>query len=269
MPNYPSSTNKYPGTSGVSDHPTTAEHTDHPTTITNHGGFPSVIQFNTLVTSVTCLQAVQSDLGVTRNGSTVSAWADQSGNGKDYSQGTGLNQPAYTEGALNGFASLLLDGTNSFMTSALTLPLAGTTPTFIWWVGRQITWTANDIWFGDSGGNRMLVQQRTASPQLFQFNGVAANSNNAGTLNSWFRGSAWFNNGTSDFLRVGATEITGSSAGNTTASAGRMLGATGAGTQAANIEIVALMYFSGLPSAGERAALSAAVTAKYGASVAV
>ncbi len=39
---------------------------------------------------------LRSDLGVTLNGSTVSAWADQSGNGNNFSQGTALKQPTYT-----------------------------------------------------------------------------------------------------------------------------------------------------------------------------
>ena len=38
----------------------------------------------------------RSDLGVTLNGSTVSAWADQTGNGKHVTQATAGNQPTYS-----------------------------------------------------------------------------------------------------------------------------------------------------------------------------
>ncbi len=39
---------------------------------------------------------LRADLGVTLNGATVSAWADQSGNGNHFSQGTAAAQPTFT-----------------------------------------------------------------------------------------------------------------------------------------------------------------------------
>jgi hypothetical protein len=43
-----------------------------------------------------CVLWLRADLGVTLNGSTVSAWADQSGTGNHASQGTAANQPTYS-----------------------------------------------------------------------------------------------------------------------------------------------------------------------------
>jgi hypothetical protein len=43
-----------------------------------------------------CVEWLRSDLGITLNGSTVSAWADQSGNGNNVTQGTALKQPGYS-----------------------------------------------------------------------------------------------------------------------------------------------------------------------------
>lgn len=49
---------------------------------------------------------------VTLNGSTVSQWADKSGNGRHAVQATGANQPAYTANGLNGKPALTFDGAN-------------------------------------------------------------------------------------------------------------------------------------------------------------
>lgn len=266
MPNYPSSTNKYPGTSGVVDHPGTAGHIDHPSSITDHGGFPSVITFNTLVTSVTCLQAVQSDLGITQSG-VVSAWADQSGSGKDYSA-SGTAQPTYNASGLNGFPTLTFDGSDDTMTSALSLPAPGTTPTFLWMVFRQLSWTLNDCIVG-ALASRMVIRQAGVSPALVMVSATAANSNNAAATNSWVRMEAFFNNNTTDFLKLAATSVTGANAGNFSGGGNQNLGSINTPGAWGNIEVAALMYFSGLPSVAERAALAAAVTAKYGASVGV
>lgn len=50
----------------------------------------------------------RSDLGVSLNGSTVSAWADQSGNGRNLTQSTASKQPTYNAGDVqyNNYPSL-------------------------------------------------------------------------------------------------------------------------------------------------------------------
>lgn len=47
---------------------------------------------------------------ITLNGTTVSQWADKSGNGRNATQGTALNQPGTS--TVNGKGAILFDGTN-------------------------------------------------------------------------------------------------------------------------------------------------------------
>jgi len=63
------------------------------------------------------------DAGVTQGGGTVSAWADQSGNGNDVTQGTGANQPAFTASAINGIPGIAYSANAQILTRA-TSPLS-------------------------------------------------------------------------------------------------------------------------------------------------
>jgi hypothetical protein len=51
----------------------------------------------------------KADAGITTVSSAVSVWADQSGNGRDVTQGTAANRPAYGSETLNGIDVLTFD----------------------------------------------------------------------------------------------------------------------------------------------------------------
>lgn len=61
----------------------------------------------------------RSDLGISLNGSTVSAWADQSGHGHHMVQTTAADQPGYV-GGIAGVAGLTISGSNQWLVTMVT-----------------------------------------------------------------------------------------------------------------------------------------------------
>jgi len=58
---------------------------------------------------------VRSDLSTTMNGSTVSGWADMSGEGNDFAQATAADQPSLSSAGLGGRAELTFDGSSDVL----------------------------------------------------------------------------------------------------------------------------------------------------------
>lgn len=197
---------------------------------------------------------------------TCAGLADQVG-ANHYTQATASKQPVVATG-LNGFASIVFDGIDDRLTSALNLPVPGTSPWFVWYVFRQVTWINQGIYLSsnsDASTGDVLV---STSPTIFLFNGASAASNGGAAIGTFVRGESYFANSVADYLKLGTTSSGGSTAGNNSAT-GRTIGSSGLNTRFGNMELLALVYMSSLPSVGQLAAASAAVTAKYGASVVV
>lgn len=96
-------------------------------------------------------------VGITSAGSLVSAWADQSGNGRNLLQATGTNQPT-----LDSDGSVLFDGVDNFMAAAFTL----VQPFTFYMLGKQITWTGFDSIAGAAGAGSGSIQQNPSSPNI-------------------------------------------------------------------------------------------------------
>ena len=90
----------------------------------------------------------RSDLGTIMNDSTVSAWADYSGGGNGFAQGTASNQPTLNVGGLGGRPELFFDGSDDHMDGAS--PFGMITAKDSWTI---VVVCGNGWTYGGSSGN--------------------------------------------------------------------------------------------------------------------
>lgn len=220
--------------------------------------------FHQYITSVPVLFSVQSNLGITLNGSNVSQWNDQSSNAYHFTQGTAANQPAYSaQATINGLPALTFDGSNDVLTNAASHASGATIWT--WGVYRINSWVSGRILFGGAVG----IWMGPSSPSVQQVISTGHNTVNPGAVGTWFRAAALFNNSTTDYLHAGATTTTGSSNGAVGAFTAASLGGTTTPSLWASCSIAAHLMTIGEPNSTEKAALDLAVRQKYGTSVAI
>ena len=85
----------------------------------SRGRIPSgAVSSGPLVPPGTPLLWLRADLGITLNVGNVSAWADQSGNALDLSQGTASAQPLYVASWKNGKPGITFDGVDDVLRRA-------------------------------------------------------------------------------------------------------------------------------------------------------
>ncbi len=230
-----------------------------------HGDFSLLL---TAAQKATLLQFVQGDRGITV-ATGVSAWADQSGAGKDYTQATAAWQPVYNATGLNGHGTVTTDGTDDFLTSSLALPAPATTPSEWYGVIRQVTWILNGRIFGGSN-NIISLYSHSSTPNLRAYAGLSGAQNNGAAVGSWVRGNALFSSSSAnDFLKLGSVSSTGLSFGSAAGGGTtRTLGCDGT-TLFSNVSIALSMWFSAALGTAMRAQLDVAVKSYYGSSVGI
>jgi hypothetical protein len=236
------------------------------------GGGPAPTDPLSIVTSVPVLAYFVADLGVTI-GTGVSAWADQGPSAYSAVQATGTAQPLLQTAALGGSNTILFDGVDDrLVVGTLDLPAPGTTPTFLFFVARRVTGAINVSMFGGGGSTTMRLF-RGGADLIRMNNGTSGPTVTMVAGGPFYRGEALYaNSATVDYLKIGTVNSgVGTATGNNDAGAGQYtIGAQQlAGTNAGNDDIAVVMLCGGNPSAAEKAALDAWVTAYYNGVVVV
>lgn len=215
------------------------------------------------------LQVIQTDIGVTLGaGSTVTNWADIGGQGLNYSA---VSAPTYGASNVNGFKSILFDsGSSNVMSSALTLPAPGTTPTYVCLIFKPLTWANNNGIIGqNSTTGAHVIYQNGSSPATVAFNATNSLANNGAALGSWVMLEAQYTDTIQDYLKIGSgAPVSGINTGNNASVSARLIGKSLSTGACGNFEILALLYLSGIVGNPVRNALRKAIRFKYAGIVA-
>lgn len=203
------------------------------------------------------------DPGITI-GTGVSGWPDKSGNGVNLAQGTGAAQPAFIASAINGRPAVRGDGVDDALSAAWVRVAPGTQPFYVWLITKPVVWVNGPCLLGDFPSG-FTVEQSGVTPAIIQACASVGNSNSAGVVGSYRRIEVQFGNSIADYIKIGATNVTGTNSGNAVGSGTLQLFALGNSTLFSNVEIAEAFCFLGAPSAGQRAALDAYCTSLYGA----
>lgn len=225
----------------------------------------------TIFRSVAFISFFRADQVLQSAGAT-SQWTDLSGFNRHVTQGTAANMPAWSasDAAFGGKPSITFDGVNDSLDNATDYPWAAVSATFqpyFFGVMRQITWTINATpWTTNNAGSGYELIPQPASPQMAMFTtgGAVVNANSGLTIGSAALVECWFNANTTDFLRCGASTITGASAGPGASTTILHLGTNGAATQWWNGAYAECGWLTKRPTDDERAAYKAYALNRYG-----
>lgn len=197
-------------------------------------------------------------------GSPVTQFNDKSGNGN---HGIATGSPTLNaSGGPLGTPSVLFDGTTGqyIDCAGFNFPTPGTTPSYVWAVFRQKTWTNGERFMTSINGVTMVIYQNSTNLRIDRYNGTTQ-GNTAMTLDTYFRGEFLFSNNASDYTKIGSTVTTGNAGNSIPASGLRLCRTNGGGATYGHYEICELIIYNGTaPTTAQRAALDAYCEARYG-----
>jgi hypothetical protein len=229
-----------------------------------------VFQFTPLGVSAQCAAWYRADLGITLNGSNVSAWADQSGSNNNLVQATGAHQPPYTSSSahFNSKPIITFGGGSTNWLDATPFALGAGGHCFFYLVHRILA-NANSVLatYGLVAGG--LTYENAGGTTLEVLSQSLLKAWGSTTLNSSVAAYVYFTSaGASSVVGVnvsGGTELTSTGTASAIADAQKLeVGAYNA-TFGANFELAEMVIYKSKPSAADLAALYTYFRNLYGA----
>jgi len=206
--------------------------------------FAAVSSGAALISSLSPAAWYRYGVGITSAGSLVSAWADQSGNGRNLLQATGTNQPT-----LDTDNSILFDGVDNWMAALYTR----NQPRTCYLLFKQVTWTNDDRIMdgGTAGGGAMILAQAPATPNI-AVNAGAAFGANGPALGAFAVVAVVYNNAAS-LIQVNNNAAQTGTAGSNSANGLTLAATRSGGSGWANVAFKEVIDFPAAHDAATRA----------------